>query len=92
MLRNFDSMLIIVLYVDDPLIIGSSVSIIATVKTSLHDMLSIIDMGLLHYFLGLEINQVDSIVNIFQSKYTIDLFVRFHMTDCKPTTTPFYQG
>jgi histone deacetylase 1/2 len=56
MLRNFDSMLIIVLYVDDPLIIGSSVSIIATVKTSLHDMLSIIDMGLLHYFLGLEIS------------------------------------
>jgi hypothetical protein len=56
MLRNIDSLLIIVLYVDDLLITGSSVSTIVVVKTALHDRFSMTDMGLLHYFLSLEIN------------------------------------
>jgi hypothetical protein len=89
MLINFDYLLITVLYVDDPLITGRSFSIIVAVKTSLHDMFSMIDMSLVHYFLGLEINQVDSRIKMSHSNYARDLLVRFHMADCKPTTTPF---
>ena len=92
MLRSTDSLLIIVLYVDDLLITGSSISAIATVKTTLHDRFSMTDMGLLHYFLGLEINQSDSGINMTQSKYANDLLVRFKMTDCKPAATPFLSG
>ena len=92
MLRRIDSLLIIVLYVDDLLIIVSSISVIAMVKTTLHDRFSMIDMGLLHYFLGLEISQSNSGINITQSKYANDLLVRFKMTNCKPTATPFLSG
>ena len=92
MLRSIDSLLIIVLYVDDLLITGSLVSTIIVVKTILHDRFAMIDMGLLHYFLGLEINQSDSGINMTQSKYANDLLVRFKMTDCKPAATPFLSG
>ena len=56
MIRNTNSLLLVVLYVDDLLITGSSASSITAVKTALHDMFSMTDMGLLHYFLSLEIN------------------------------------
>jgi hypothetical protein len=57
MLRTFDSLLLLVLYVDDSLIVGCSTSTIATVKRILHDRFLMTDMGPLQSFLGLEINQ-----------------------------------
>jgi hypothetical protein len=58
MLRTTDSLLILVLYVDDLLITDNSVSMIASVKGILHDRFSMTDMGPLHFFLGLEINRM----------------------------------
>ena len=56
MLRTADSLLLLVLYVDDLLITGCLTSTIVAVKRILHDMFSMMDMGLLHFFLGLEIS------------------------------------
>jgi hypothetical protein len=56
MLRTADSLLLLVLYVDDLLIIGCSTSMIIAVKRILHDMFLMMDMGPLHLFLGLEIS------------------------------------
>jgi hypothetical protein len=92
MMRKKYSLLLIVLYVDDLLITGSSTSSIVVVKTALHDRFSMTDMGLLHYFLGLEINQNDSRINMYQSKYVRYLLDRFQMTYCKPYPTPFQSG
>jgi hypothetical protein len=60
------------------------------VKTALNDMVFMTDMGLLHYFLGLEISQNDSRIKTSQSKYARDLFDKFKMTDCKLAPTPFH--
>jgi hypothetical protein len=57
MLRMADSLLLLVLYVDDLLITGCSNSAIAVVKRILHDMFLMMDMGPLHFFLGLDISQ-----------------------------------
>eukprot|EP00253_Pinus_taeda_P019211 PITA_19211 len=81
-----------VLYVDDLLITGSSTSVITNIKTALHKRFSMTDMGLLNFFLGLEIHQRDSGITIFQPKYVRDLLARFDMSDCKPTATPFLSG
>jgi hypothetical protein len=54
-LKTIDSLLLLVMYVDDLLITGFSTSVIATVKRILHDSFFMMDMGLLHFFLGLEI-------------------------------------
>lgn len=91
-LKKIDSLLIIVLYVDDLLIMGSSASVITNIKTALHKRFSMTDMGLLNFFLGLEIHQRDSGITISQPKYARDLLARFHMSDCKPATTPFLSG
>jgi hypothetical protein len=56
MLRMVDSLLLLVLYVDDLLITGCSTSTIVAVKRILHDRFLMMDMGLLHFFLGLEIS------------------------------------
>ncbi|GLJ23273.1 hypothetical protein SUGI_0440310 [Cryptomeria japonica] len=50
-LQQDDSHLILVLYVDDLIIIGSTTSIISRVKSALHDRFAMTDLGLFHYFL-----------------------------------------
>jgi hypothetical protein len=50
MLRMNDSLLLLVLYVDDLLIIGCLTLAIAAVKGILHDMFLMMDMGPLHLF------------------------------------------
>jgi hypothetical protein len=92
MLRTIDSLLILVLYVDDLLITGCSTSSIVAVKGILHDRFFMMDMGPLHYFLGLEISQDASCIKLSQAKYARDLMERFHMTDCKSAPTPFLSG
>jgi len=89
MLRHDDSLLLIVLYVDDLLITGSALSEIAWVKTALHDRFSMSDMGLLHYFLGLEVSQYTSGIKMAQAKYALDLLDRFQMIECKPIGSHF---
>ena len=51
-----------------------------------------VDLGYLHYFLGLQVLQSKEGISLSQSKYACDLLRRFHMDDCKPTSTPFQSG
>jgi hypothetical protein len=70
MLRMDDSLLLLVLYVDDLLIMGCSTSAIVAVKRILHDRFFMTDMGSLHFFLGLEISQDALGIKLSQAKYT----------------------
>jgi hypothetical protein len=92
MLRMTDSLLLLVLYVDDLLIIGFSTSTIVAVKRILHDRFLMMDMGLIHFFLGLDISHDASGIKLSQAKYARDLLERFHITDYKSTPTPFLSG
>jgi hypothetical protein len=92
MLRTDDSFLLLVLYVDDLLITGCSTLVISAVKRILHDRFLMKDMGPLHFFLGLEINQDASGIKLSQAKYARYLLEKFHMTDCKSALTPFLSG
>jgi hypothetical protein len=56
MLKTVVSLLLLVLYVDDLLIIGFSTSTMYVVKRILHDRFLMTDMGPLHFFLKLEIS------------------------------------
>ena len=46
------------------------------------------DMGLLHYFLGLEIWKQDGELFFSQGKYAKEILGKFHMESCKPMDTP----
>jgi hypothetical protein len=91
-LRRANSFLLLVLYVDDLLIIGFSTSVIPTVKRIFHDTFLMTYMGPLQLFLGLKISQDASGIKLSQAKYAQDILERFHMTDCKPSPTPFLSG
>ena len=45
-------------------------------------------LGLIHYYLGLEVWQRHDEIFLSQGKYTIEILKRFGMTDCKFTATP----
>jgi hypothetical protein len=46
------------------------------------------DLGLMHYFLGLEVWQKLGEIFRTQRKYVVDMLRRFGMMDCKSMTTP----
>ena len=46
------------------------------------------DIGLMHYFLGMEVWQEDESVFLGQGKYAHDILHRFQMLDCWPMATP----
>ena len=79
---------VIVLYVDDLIITGGNVEHIAQTKASLQSEFEMTDMGLLHFFLGLEIWQDQSGIFISQKRYVQELLQAFDMQDCKPISTP----
>ncbi|KAA0053129.1 integrase [Cucumis melo var. makuwa] len=46
------------------------------------------DMGLIHYFLGIEVNQNEGEIVISQQKYAHDLLKKFQMENASPCNTP----
>jgi hypothetical protein len=46
------------------------------------------DLGMMHYFLGIEVWQRNDEIFLSQGKYTVDILNKFCMTDCKSMPTP----
>ena len=75
----YGNFIIIVLYFDDILITGSTISSISVIKTTLHDAFEMSDLGLLKQFLGLEIVQNSDEIMVTYSQYISYLLVKFNM-------------
>ncbi|XP_015166475.1 uncharacterized mitochondrial protein AtMg00810-like [Solanum tuberosum] len=50
------------------------------------------DLGVMKYFLGMEVLQSSDGIFICQQKYISDILNRFKMQDCKPVSTPISTG
>ena len=46
------------------------------------------DLGMMHYFLGMEVWQSVDRIFLGQGKYAVDILKRFGMMDCKEIATP----
>ena len=46
------------------------------------------DLGMMHYFLGMEVWQNEDGISLGQGKYTVEILKRFEMMDYKAMTTP----
>ena len=84
-------MLIIVLYVDDLILTGDEL-LIQSCKADLAKEFEMKDLGLLHYFLGLEIWQRSDGLFVSQGKYAWEILEKFNMHGCKPIDTPLPGG
>ena len=80
-------MIILILYVDDLLIIGDD-HLIDQCKKDLIREFEMKDLGLLHYFLGLEVRQNSDNIILNQGKYTLDILKRFGMWNYKSMSSP----
>ena len=80
-------LLIIVLYVDDLILTGDE-QLIHSCKEDLAREFEMKDMGLHHYFLGLEIWFRDGQIFLSQGKYEKEILGKFNMESYKPMDTP----
>jgi hypothetical protein len=79
--------LVLVLYVDD-LFLTRDEKLIDGCKRELTSELKMKDLGLMHYFLGLEVWQRSDKIFLSQGKYIIEILKKFGMMDYKSMTTP----
>eukprot|EP00253_Pinus_taeda_P036559 PITA_36559 len=82
-----DKLLILVLYVDD-LFLTNADPLIHKCKRELAYEFEMKDLGLMHYFLGLEVWKKPEEIFLSQGKYIVKILERFGMVDCKLVTTP----
>ncbi|CAL2258196.1 unnamed protein product [Prunus armeniaca] len=80
--------LIVSIYVDDIVYIGSSEELIAKFKTEMMRRYEMTDLGLLYHFLGMAVIQTESCIFINQKKYALTLLNKFGLKQCKPVSTP----
>ena len=83
-----NNLLIVSLYVDNLLITGSNIKLIDEFKGEMMKFFEMTGLGLMTYFLGMEIKQEDNEVFICQRKYAKEILKKFHMEDCKAMATP----
>ncbi|KAL0325747.1 UNVERIFIED_CONTAM: Retrovirus-related Pol polyprotein from transposon RE2 [Sesamum radiatum] len=84
--------LIVSLYVDDLIYTGNNEKMIQVFKEDMMKTFEMSDLGLMHFFLGIEINQEKEGIFICQRKYTETLLKKFKMESCKTVTTPLVTG
>eukprot|EP00253_Pinus_taeda_P003789 PITA_03789 len=86
------NILIVVLYVDDVIFTRNDNYLIENFKTVMKEEFEMTDMGLLRYFLGIEVEQNGNEIFISQAKYADEVLERFNMQESKAAITPTVMG
>ncbi|XP_034707027.1 uncharacterized mitochondrial protein AtMg00810-like [Vitis riparia] len=86
-LHTAKDVLILLIYVDNILVIGSDPHCASSFASRLNAIFALRDLGRLHYFLELEIMQAKNSVHLNQHKYVHDLLQRTSMLKSKFAST-----
>ncbi|CAJ2674628.1 unnamed protein product [Trifolium pratense] len=82
----------LLIYVDDIVLTGDSMDEINLVKTHLHAAFGIKDLGVLKFFLGLEVAHSTKGISLSQRQYCLDLLAETGDLGCKPSSIPMDPG
>ena len=80
--------LIVSLYVDDLLVIGSDSCSLKQFKQDMENEFEMNDLGEMKYFLGMKIHQSNVEIFISQRKYALEILKKFYREKYKPVATP----
>ena len=80
------------LYVDDLIFTGNSPSMFEKFKQDMAREFEMTDIGLMSYYLGIEVNQMDDEILISQGSYTREILKKFKMENCQAVSTPIECG
>ncbi|KAL4279618.1 hypothetical protein GQ457_03G008910 [Hibiscus cannabinus] len=81
-------LLVISLYVDDLLVMESNDKAVSEFKLSMQKEFKMYDLGLMSYFLWIEINQCMAGIFVSQNKYALDVLRQLKLESCKGVDSP----
>jgi hypothetical protein len=85
---NGESRLVVGIYVDDLIITGKSGDNINAFKVEMKTLFRMSDLGVLSYYLGIEVRQGWRGVELSQAAYAKKVLYKAGMNACNPCTTP----
>ncbi|XP_062085399.1 uncharacterized mitochondrial protein AtMg00810-like [Humulus lupulus] len=86
--RSKTVVVLLLIYVDDIILTGSSDSVIAELLSFLNTKFAVKDLGPLHFFLGIQVHRSTAGLHLSQTKYIRDLLTKTQLLDSKPVATP----
>ncbi|KAH9779268.1 retrovirus-related pol polyprotein from transposon RE1 [Citrus sinensis] len=90
--HDIKGIILVLIYVDDILVTGPDSVLLEAFITNLSKVFALKDLGLVSYFLGIEVSYTDHGMHLSQTKYIKDLLAKASMQNCKETETPFSTG
>jgi hypothetical protein len=85
------SLLLVGVYVDDLVICGPNSGNIVNFKQQMMKSFNMSDLGLLSYYLGMEVRQKPGVITICQSSYAKKIVEMCGLKGCNPVDTPMEQ-
>ncbi|WVZ92975.1 hypothetical protein U9M48_039002 [Paspalum notatum var. saurae] len=89
--RSKEGILIVGVYVDDLIVTGSEQQEIKKFKSEMAAKFKMSDLGLLTYYLGIEVRQGKQAIELCQSAYALKLLERAGLKGCNPTQVPMQE-
>lgn len=86
--RNIKSQLVVGVYVDDLIITGTNCEDIKLFKEEMAAVFKMTDLGLLKYYLGIEVRQNKEGISLSQGAYAEKILEKNGMRECNPCQTP----
>ena len=80
--------IIVGVYVDDLIVTGEDATTIADFKKKMFGEFDMSDLGMLHYYLGIEVAQENGVITIKQTAYAKKILGQFGMLECNPDKYP----
>jgi Reverse transcriptase (RNA-dependent DNA polymerase) len=92
MKKKKGKLLVVVIYVDDLIFMGDNVEMVEKFKEEIKREFKMMDLGLMKYFLDLEVRQGPSRIVVSQETYSKDILKKNKMTNSKSILTPMEPG
>ena len=90
--KKDNDVLFVALYVDDLIFMGSNEKMVKEFKEAMTREFEMTDLGLMKYFLGLEVKQGESGIFVSQEAYAKDILKRYKMEDSNQVAIPMEFG
>ncbi|KAJ4728612.1 Retrovirus-related Pol polyprotein from transposon TNT 1-94 [Melia azedarach] len=87
-----EDILIVCLYIDDLIFTGSNPSLFDDFKNTMTKEFEMTNIGLMAYYLSIEVRQEEDGIFILQQCYTKEIFKKFKMENCKLVSMPIECG
>jgi hypothetical protein len=81
-------MILVLIYVDDIIVASSDVKFTDKLVKKLNQEFALKDLGVVHYFLGIEVKHMIKGLLMTQERYARDILQRVNMATCKAVSTP----